>query len=260
VTWKDEVVEPVFLDSWIKVTRAVPSASTAKSTAAPPSEMESKSGSITIADSAGQLEEAGVAAVAAKAAGATAAGAAGGTVDVAKCALYLKDPKTGMRTYLTELFDVRDPISGKTRETFDDVFLPSESIETLKASYADGKDDGSYDNGFGNGIGYGNGSGSDGVNKVAYSISGKSLQKTNMRKSTSNTSKAYAAERFLRIEDIQLWAQGQPPAGSAPLIVCPKGASLVMFDSVSLPHEVQPTLKVCEYSVAVFVVNFHCPR
>ena len=52
-----------------------------------------------------------------------------------------------------------------------------------------------------------------------------------------------AAHRYLRIEDIPAWERGDDPAGTLPHITPPKGGSLVLFDSVCLPHEVMETLE-----------------
>eukprot|EP01038_Epipyxis_sp_PR26KG_P007322 gene7322-9976_t len=43
------------------------------------------------------------------------------------------------------------------------------------------------------------------------------------------------------IEDIELWARGSEPIGSKPIEISPKGGRLVLFDSVSIPHEVLET-------------------
>jgi len=50
------------------------------------------------------------------------------------------------------------------------------------------------------------------------------------------------AQRFYKVEDIPAWQAGQIPAGSAPQVIAPRGGSLVLFDSVALPHEVMTTL------------------
>ena len=51
------------------------------------------------------------------------------------------------------------------------------------------------------------------------------------------------AGRFYKVEDIPAWQAGQIPAGSAPEVIAPRGGRLVLFDSVSLPHEVMTTLE-----------------
>lgn len=48
---------------------------------------------------------------------------------------------------------------------------------------------------------------------------------------------------FYAIEDIQRWHAGDIPAGSKQVDFLPTRGSLVVFDSVSLPHEVLPTTR-----------------
>mmetsp|Transcript_7401 Transcript_7401/g.7490 ORF Transcript_7401/g.7490 Transcript_7401/m.7490 type:complete len:97 (+) Transcript_7401:3-293(+) len=55
--------------------------------------------------------------------------------------------------------------------------------------------------------------------------------------------KYMVASRYIRIEDIPAWERGEDPAGSRPHITAPRGGSLVLFDSVTLPHQVMETLK-----------------
>jgi 2OG-Fe(II) oxygenase superfamily len=50
-------------------------------------------------------------------------------------------------------------------------------------------------------------------------------------------------ERYLKIEDLALWDNGGIPAGSVPHVVSPQGGTLLLFDSVSLPHEVMTTIQ-----------------
>ena len=50
-------------------------------------------------------------------------------------------------------------------------------------------------------------------------------------------------KRFWRIEDISAWAAGSDPAGSVRHETTPVCGTLALFDSVSLPHEVLPTLR-----------------
>ena len=154
----NEVVEPVFLDSWIKEPRT---------------------------DGSGSSQS-----------------------YAARCALYLKG-SFGSRRYLTKRFDMRDPVSGKMREDFNDVFLPAAKLEVAATGATN--------------------PGSNGSGSVEI-LGDKSI--------------ANAADRFLRIEDLNAWAAGKIPVGSTPVVVCPKGGTLVLFDSVSLPHEVMETLQV----------------
>ena len=58
-----------------------------------------------------------------------------------------------------------------------------------------------------------------------------------------NNSSRIQANRFLRIEDIPAWEKGKNPLGTVPHITSPLGGSLVLFDSVCLPHEVMETRK-----------------
>ena len=51
------------------------------------------------------------------------------------------------------------------------------------------------------------------------------------------------AARFSRIEDIPAWERGENPAGTVSFVTPPTGRSLVLFDSVCLPHEVMLTMK-----------------
>jgi hypothetical protein len=55
---------------------------------------------------------------------------------------------------------------------------------------------------------------------------------------------ARAGGRILRLEDIALWDRGELPDGCVTFVdQSPTGATLVVFDSVALPHEVLRTLK-----------------
>lgn len=54
--------------------------------------------------------------------------------------------------------------------------------------------------------------------------------------------KESAKSLFWRIEDLDAWERGEDPAGSEVRDVAPTGGSLVLFDSVSLPHQVLETL------------------
>lgn len=49
--------------------------------------------------------------------------------------------------------------------------------------------------------------------------------------------------RFLHIEDLNAWKRGELPAGTHAIDTPPTGGSLVLFDSVALPHEVLETLQ-----------------
>lgn len=48
---------------------------------------------------------------------------------------------------------------------------------------------------------------------------------------------------FALIEDQRLWFNGGDPVGSIPVDITPKSGTLVLFDSVSLPHEVLPVVE-----------------
>ena len=49
--------------------------------------------------------------------------------------------------------------------------------------------------------------------------------------------KYYEKYQFCLIEDVPSWNK-DPPLGTSNRYVVPKGATLVLFDSVSVPHEV----------------------
>lgn len=51
------------------------------------------------------------------------------------------------------------------------------------------------------------------------------------------------SNQFYRIEEIEKWVTGNTPTGSKVEDFLPKKGTLVLFDSVSLPHEVMATMK-----------------
>ena len=150
---------------------------------------------------------------------------------IPRTALYIREKDffgVFRRIYITRNFDSKDPDTGAARDNYDDEFLPSDD-NRYKNQNGEERDR------VGDSVSadidiYGNRNSADRLIITASTID-------------SNRNRNKIAERFLRIEDIPAWERGENPAGSDPQITPPKGCSLVLFDSVSLPHEVMETIE-----------------
>ena len=135
---------------------------------------------------------------------------------IPRTALYVREKdRFGIfrRVYITRNFDSRDAVTGAARDNYDGEFLDFDRKKGIYTDFpAENVASGHTENDF----------------KSSILLAEK---------------KAELSNRFLRIEDIPAWERGEEPAGSTPHITSPKGCSLVLFDSVCLPHEVMETLE-----------------
>ena len=125
---------------------------------------------------------------------------------IPRTALYVREKNIfGLykRVYITRNFDAKDAETGAARDNYDKEFLNYDKARDIY-----------YDN---------------------------TLSRT--ADDEINNSSRIQANRFLRIEDIPAWEKGKNPLGTFPHITTPLGGSLVLFDSVCLPHEVMETMK-----------------
>ena len=136
---------------------------------------------------------------------------------IPRTALYVREKNmfgVYKRVYITRNFDAKDSETGAARDNYDNEFLNYDKERDIyfdnsltKNNYYNNDNNGNNDNDDNNDINIGQ------------------------------------ANRFLRIEDIPAWEKGQNPSGTFPHITSPLGGSLVLFDSVCLPHEVMETIK-----------------
>ena len=125
---------------------------------------------------------------------------------IPRTALYVREKNifgAYKRVYITRNFDAKDAETGAARDNYDTEFL----------NYDEERD-------------------------IYYDNLLSSAADEKMYDSPRNQ-----ASRFLRIEDIPAWEKGKNPLGTFPHITTPLGGSLVLFDSVCLPHEVMETMK-----------------
>ena len=134
---------------------------------------------------------------------------------ISRSALYVREKNNFgvfQRVYITRNFDSKDPITGAARDNYDSEFIDLDN------------------------------------NKIFVSKSADKENKENNDMSTNEEiiltkKRSKLAARFSRIEDIPAWERGENPAGTVSFVTPPTGKSLVLFDSVCLPHEVMLTIK-----------------
>jgi hypothetical protein len=139
---------------------------------------------------------------------------------IPRTALYVREKDrfgNFRRVYITRNFDSRDAVTGAARDNYDGEFL---DFDRKKGTYTDFP-----------------------IENASSSGSTENTE-SNLKSSVLLAKKkAELSSRFLRIEDIPAWERGEEPAGSDPHVTSPEGCSLVLFDSVCLPHEVMETLE-----------------
>lgn len=130
----------------------------------------------------------------------------GKATSVARAALYVQDMQSGRksRKYLTVDFDTRDPGTGAALDSYDAYFKPDVAAIATAVDTTDG---------------------------------------TAASATATVTATASVTQRFLKTEDMPAWQEGRQPAGSKEQITSPRGGTLVLFDSVALPHDVMTTLR-----------------
>ena len=149
---------------------------------------------------------------------------------IPRSALYVREKNSFgvfQRVYITRNFDSKDPITGAARDNYDDEFIELDGENKLLSNSND-KDEKISNN--------------DGKNNnYVEGIEDGNVVKSKEMNFTGR--KAKLAARFSRIEDIPAWERGEIPAGTVSFVTPPTGKSLVLFDSVCLPHEVMLTVE-----------------
>lgn len=77
---------------------------------------------------------------------------------------------------------------------------------------------------------------------VSDGIVGMSVADFLQQQASSDDGKLFMkpfASQFVLLEDRSAWDRGEIPQGSEPTHICPTRGSLVMFDSVAVPHQVE---------------------
>ena len=122
------------------------------------------------------------------------------------------------RVYITRNFDSKDPITGAARDNYDGEFidLDNDNNEIFVSKLE---------------------------NKENKEIKENEDIMSKNEDIILTEIKSKLAARFSRIEDIPAWERGENPAGTVSFVTPPTGKSLVLFDSVCLPHEVMLTTK-----------------
>ena len=149
---------------------------------------------------------------------------------ISRSALYVREKNNFgvfQRVYITRNFDSKDPITGAARDNYDDEFIELDGENKLLSNSND-KDEKISNN--------------DGKNNnYVEGIEDGNVVKSKEMNFTGR--KAKLAARFSRMEDIPAWERGEIPAGTVSFVTPPTGKSLVLFDSVCLPHEVMLTVE-----------------
>jgi hypothetical protein len=149
---------------------------------------------------------------------------------IPRSALYVREKNrfgVFQRVYITRNFDSKDPITGAARDNYDDEFIELDG-ENIFSSNSIDKDEKIRKNN------------SNNKNEVEGIEDGNVAKD---REINYTGRKAKLAARFSRIEDIPAWERGEIPAGTVSFVTPPTGKSLVLFDSVCLPHEVMLTVE-----------------
>ena len=149
---------------------------------------------------------------------------------IPRSALYVREKNSFgvfQRVYITRNFDSKDPITGAARDNYDDEFIESDGQSILLSNLNDEDEKISNSNGNNN-------------NEVERIEDGDEVEDKEINYIGR---KAKLAARFFRIEDIPAWERGEIPAGTVSFVTPPTGKSLVLFDSVCLPHEVMLTVE-----------------
>jgi hypothetical protein len=149
---------------------------------------------------------------------------------IPRSALYVREKNSFgvfQRVYITRNFDSKDPISGAARDNYDDEFIELDG-EKILFSNSNNKDENIMTKS------------SNSNNEVEENEDGNVVKNKEINYTGR---KAKLAARFSRIEDIPAWERGEIPAGTVSFVTPPTGKSLVLFDSVCLPHEVMLTVE-----------------